>query len=116
MSADKAARTLIVGGGIAGLEALLALHDLAEDRVELMMVAPDPDFTYKPLMVEEPFSLWPAERHELAPLLSELGGRFVEHGVIGVLAEDHAVELDDGSRIDYDILARLSGRQGTRSV
>ena len=77
MSADeappKAARTLIVGGGIAGLETLLALHDLADDRAELTLVAPDPDFTYKPLVVEEPFSLKPAERHELAPLLSELG-------------------------------------------
>jgi sulfide:quinone oxidoreductase len=113
MSADepraKAARTLIVGGGIAGLETLLALHDLAEDRAELMLVAPDPDFTYKPLLVQEPFSLEPAERHELAPLLSELGGRFVQHGVTEVLADEHAAQLDDGSRIDYEILVVCTG-------
>lgn len=115
MSADetspKAARTLIVGGGIAGLEALLALHDLAEERAELMLVAPDPDFTYKPLIVEEPFSLKPAERHELAPILSDLGGSFIQHSVTRVLADEHVVELDDGSRIGYEILlACLGGR------
>jgi sulfide:quinone oxidoreductase len=113
MSADetrpKAARTLIIGGGIAGLEALLALHDLADDRADLTLVAPGPDFTYKPLAVEEPFSLKPAERHELPPLLSELGGRFVQHGVTRVLADEHAVELDDGSRIEYEILLACMG-------
>jgi sulfide:quinone oxidoreductase len=105
----KGAQTLIVGGGIAGLEALLALHDLAEARAELTLVAPDPDFIYKPLVVEEPFLLKPAERHELGPLLNELGGRFVQHGVTGVLADDHAVELDDGSRIDYELLVVCLG-------
>jgi sulfide:quinone oxidoreductase len=38
-------RVVIAGGGIAGLEALIALRDLAGDRVALTLVAPDPDFT-----------------------------------------------------------------------
>ena len=67
----------IVGGGVAGLEALMALHDLAGDRAEVILVAPDPDFLYKPLLVEEPFDLGPAEQHALAPLAEELGARFV---------------------------------------
>jgi hypothetical protein len=49
-------RVLIVGGGIAGIEALLALRDLAGDRAEATLVAADPDFVYKPLIVEEPFT------------------------------------------------------------
>jgi sulfide:quinone oxidoreductase len=100
---------LIVGGGIAGLEALLALHDLAEGRTRLTLVAPEPDFTYKPLLVEEPFSLKLAERRELAPVLSELGGDFVQSEVARVHAGDHAVELKDGSRIDYDIVVVCAG-------
>ena len=32
----------------------MALHDLAGDRAELILVAPDPDFLYRPLLVEEP--------------------------------------------------------------
>ena len=44
---------LILGGGIAGIEALLALRDLAGDRAEATLVAADPDFVYKLLIVEE---------------------------------------------------------------
>jgi succinate dehydrogenase/fumarate reductase flavoprotein subunit len=33
---------LIVGGGVAGLEAALALRDLAGDRVNLRLSRPDP--------------------------------------------------------------------------
>jgi sulfide:quinone oxidoreductase len=60
-------------------------------------------------VVEEPFSLKPAERRELAPLLNELGGEFVQHGVTGVVADDHAVELQDGSRMEYEILVVCTG-------
>jgi len=48
---------LIVGGGVAALEALLALRDMAGDRVRLTFAAPDPDFSYRPLAVAEPFAL-----------------------------------------------------------
>ena len=59
MRGDGGARVIIVGGGVAGLEALLALDDLAGDRASLTLVAPEPDFLYKPLLVEEPFDLAP---------------------------------------------------------
>jgi len=102
-------RVVIVGGGVAGLEALLALHDLAGERAELTLVAPQPDFLYKPLLVEEPFDLGPAERHELAPLAEEKGARFVQQAVSAVLPEDHVVELDDGSKLEYDYLMVCAG-------
>ena len=107
--ANRKARVLIAGGGIAGLEAVLALHELAGERAALTLVAPDPEFTYKPLLVEEPFSLKPAERHELGPTLTELGGEFVQKGVTGVHPDDHAVECDDGSRLEYDYLVVCTG-------
>src|SRR5215212_7580496 len=58
---DSGLRVLIAGGGIAGLEALLALADMAEGSVNVTLVAPEPEFTYKPMIVDEPFSLNPAE-------------------------------------------------------
>ena len=76
-------RVLIAGGGVTGLEALLALSDLAGERIELMLLAPEPDFVYKPLLVEEPFALGPAERHELAPLVEERGARLVRGALWG---------------------------------
>lgn len=94
---------MIAGGGIAGLEALLALHDLAGDRVAISMVAPEPDFSYKPLSVEEPFSAQPPEHRALAPLAEELGANFVQRGLARMLADEHRAELDDGSRLAYDV-------------
>ena len=102
-------QVVIVGGGVAGLEALMALHDLAGDRAEVTLVAPDPDFLYKPLLVEEPFDLGPAERHELAPLAEELGARFVQQAAKGVDPDEHTLELSDGSTLTYDFLVVCAG-------
>jgi NADH dehydrogenase FAD-containing subunit len=38
------AKVVIVGGGVAALEALMALRDPAGDRVGVTLVAPEPDF------------------------------------------------------------------------
>ena len=35
---------VIAGGGVAGLEALIALHSLAGTRVHVTLVAPERDF------------------------------------------------------------------------
>ena len=48
---------LIAGGGVAGVEALLGLHEVAGTRVRLTLLAPDPDFVYRPMAVAEPFAL-----------------------------------------------------------
>ncbi len=102
-------RVVIAGGGVAGLEALLALSDLAGDRAALTLVDPEPDFLYKPLLVEEPFDLGPAARHELQPLAAEKGATFIQRGIASVTPQDHRVELDDGSSLDYDFLVVCAG-------
>lgn len=103
------ARVAIVGGGVAGLEAMLALSDMAGERARLTLVSAEPDFLYKPLLVEEPFDLGPAERHELEPLAKEKGARFVLGSVAAVRADDQVIELEDGSSIDYDYLVVCAG-------
>ena len=98
-----------MGGGVAGLETLPALDDLAGERVALTLLAPQPDFVYKPLLVEEPFDLGPAKRHELEPLTAEKGAEFVLSAVSSVRPKDHAVELDDGSTLGCDYLVVCAG-------
>ena len=102
-------QVVILGGGVAGLEALLALHDLASDHADVTLVAPDPDFVYKPLLVEEPFDLGPAAQHALAPLAQELSARFVQRAATSVEPNEHTVELDDGSKLEYGFLVVAAG-------
>jgi sulfide:quinone oxidoreductase len=95
-------QVVIVGGGIAGLEALMALRDLAGDRVALTLVAPEFDFTYKPFTVEEPFSSQPAERRALAPIAEEFGANLVHDGMTAIDVEQRLVSLAKGGDMAYD--------------
>ena len=101
-------RVVIVGGGVAGLESLLALLDLARERVALTSLPRNP-ISSTPLLVEEPFDLGPAERHELEPLTAEKGAKFVLSAVSAVRPEDHVVELDDGSTLRLRLPGGLRG-------
>jgi sulfide:quinone oxidoreductase len=106
-----AAKVVIVGGGVAGLEAMLALHDLAGERAALTLVSADDEFLYKPLLVEEPFDIGLAERHELEPIAGQLGAEFVFGRLKAVRPDSRSVELDDGTSIPYDrLLVAVGGR------
>jgi sulfide:quinone oxidoreductase len=93
---------LIAGGGIAGVEALLALHELAEDRVRVVLVNPSPEMVMKPMVVEEPFSSSPAEWLSLQPLVEERGGHFVQAALQHVDTERRVAALSDGSERGFD--------------
>ncbi len=64
-------RVLIVGGGVAALEAMLALRRLAEERVEIVLISPEKSFAYQPLSVAEPFGLGAERRFNLAEILAD---------------------------------------------
>jgi sulfide:quinone oxidoreductase len=102
MAEISAPRTVILGGGIAAIEALLALADLAGERTDVTLVSPEPDFLYKPLTVEEPFTHQPAEQHELEPLVSGVGARFVRGAADAVDVGGHRVALADGTTHEYE--------------
>ena len=50
-------RVIVAGGGVAALEALLALHELAGRRIRLALLAPGTEFLNRPASVAEPFGL-----------------------------------------------------------
>ena len=68
-------RVLIAGGGVAALEAMVALRRLAEERVDIELLAPDRDFFYRPLAVAEPFGAGEAFRFDLRALATGCGAR-----------------------------------------
>ncbi len=100
---ESSRRVVIAGGGIAGLETLLALADLAPDPLDMTLIAPEPDFSYRPLAVEEPFTHEPPPHVALGPLAQEVGARFVQRAVARVVPDDHVMALDDGSTLAYDV-------------
>jgi NADH dehydrogenase FAD-containing subunit len=91
-------KTVILGGGIADLEVLLALHDLAAGRTEVTLIAPNSRSTYKPLIVEEPFTLQPAKHRELEPTVREVGGHFVLGVVDALHPESQTIVVSDDER------------------
>jgi sulfide:quinone oxidoreductase len=98
-----ATRVVIAGGGVAALEAALALRELAEERVEIELVGPEPHFWYRPLSVAEPFGLGETNRYELAALVSAAGATFTLGTLEGVDAGRHVAKTTVGE-IPYNIL------------
>jgi NADPH-dependent 2,4-dienoyl-CoA reductase/sulfur reductase-like enzyme len=99
---------LVAGGGIAALEFVHALKDLAgEARVTL--VAPEEEFVPRPLLVPEPFGSIPRERRRLAELAQELGFTHVRGTISGVEAHARRVTLRGGGTLTYDTLVLAPG-------
>jgi sulfide:quinone oxidoreductase len=102
-------RVVIVGGGVAGIELVLALHHLAEGRLDVTLVAPEPDFHMRPMAVAVPFSRGHAARLPLAGLMAEHRGRFVRGALRSVDADARTITLTTGAEISYDTLVLAPG-------
>ncbi len=97
-------RVLIAGGGVAGLEALMALRDMAGDRVDLALLAPEAEFVYRPMAVAEPFGRGRADRHPLADIASEFETELIQAALGEVDSAGRAAVTGAGQRVPYDAL------------
>lgn len=102
-------RVLIAGGGVAGLEALLALHDLAGDLVGIELLSPEHHFWYRPLAVGEPFDASAVRRFELQSIAGAVGASFTPAGIAIVDPTGHRVLTTHGAELDYDVLVIACG-------
>ena len=95
---------LIAGGGVAALEAVLRLHRLAGDRVDITVLAPNDEFVYRALSVREPFSRGAPEPHPVGPLLDHAGASWVRDSLTSVDAPRQVVRTAGGSELSFDAL------------
>ena len=100
---------LIAGGGVAALEALMALRALAADRVRITLLAPEPDFHVRPMAVAEPFAIAHAARIPLADVAADFGAEIENGALLRVEHGERQVVTHDGARIGYDVLVVAVG-------
>jgi sulfide:quinone oxidoreductase len=104
-----ARKALIVGGGVAALEAALTLRELAAELIDVELVAPEPRFWYRPLAVAEPFGLGRADSFDLGELAARAGALFTPGAVVGVDVERRVARTREGADLDYDSLLLACG-------
>jgi sulfide:quinone oxidoreductase len=109
-------RVLIAGGGVAAIEAMLVLRDLAGDRVEVELHAPRQDFIYRPLAVAGPFVAGELIEFDLADLAERAGATFCLDSVIGVEPDHRHVSTPDRDEIPYDYLLICPGARMLAAV
>ena len=101
---SERAEVVIAGGGVAALEALIALHDLAPARVHVTLVAPGSEFVYRPAKIGESFGLGSRMRLPLHRVAEDFGADLVADAVTSVDPQSHQVHCAGGRRLRYDSL------------
>jgi sulfide:quinone oxidoreductase len=102
-------KVLIAGGGVAALEAMLALRHFAAERVRIELVSPGREFVYRPLTTAEPFALGEALRFDLATIASDCRATYVPDAITSVDAEARVARARSGAKLAYDILVIACG-------
>jgi sulfide:quinone oxidoreductase len=106
---DEPPDVVIAGGGVAAVEALIGLRELAADRVRITLVSPEAEFVLRPMLVAEPFGAGQASRHPLDRIASDFDARLERARVVGVDADDHRVVYGSGLKRSYDVLILAPG-------
>src|SRR3954453_13923190 len=108
-------RVLIAGGGVAGVEAALALRHFAGDRVHLIVTAPGPDLVRRQESVTTPFTGVGAPRLPLERLAA-LGVDLRQDAVAAVDADRHEAPTTDAATLRYDRLVIAVGARGVDAL
>jgi sulfide:quinone oxidoreductase len=109
MSEAKTFRVVIAGGGVAALEAAIALRELAGALVSVQLVAPNTEFSYRPMSVREPFAYAPADQYPLAEIAADIGAELVVDEFAWVDTEQQIAHTTKGVELAYDALMLALG-------
>ena len=109
MNRSDSPDVLIAGGGVAALEAALALRALGEGGIRVELLAPEPQFWYRPLAVAEPFGLGEVRHFDLADLVAEAGATFSHGQLVSIDAARHIAYTAPGGAVSYSMLLIACG-------
>jgi sulfide:quinone oxidoreductase len=109
-------KVMIAGGGVAALEAMISLRHLAEERVQLELVTPKPEFVYRPLAVAEPFGLGESRSYDLVHIAADHGAALHLAGVQAVEPDRRKLLTWDGRTLDFDVLLLAIGARSETAI
>ena len=108
---------VVAGGGVAALEACLALRAALEaDALAVDLLSPVARFELRPLSVLEPFDATPAWGMDLASFAEDQDLHPVRDGLSGVDVGARAVVTTSGGRLGFDHLLVATGAEPVRAV
>jgi sulfide:quinone oxidoreductase len=109
-------KVLIAGGGVAALEALMALRELAEERVSLELVTPTPEFAYRPLAVAEPFGFADVRRYDVVRMAADHGADVHIGSIKSVDTAATHIDTWEGRRLPYDLALIAIGARAATAI
>jgi sulfide:quinone oxidoreductase len=105
----NAHHVIVAGGGVAGLEAVLAVHAEAGDRVEITLLEPSIELVDRPMLVARPFAAGHAEHTPIARIIGPTGATHRRESLASVDTEAHTVTTSTGDVLSYDSLLLTLG-------
>ncbi|MQA76399.1 MAG: hypothetical protein GEU88_19090 [Solirubrobacterales bacterium] len=107
---------VVAGGGVAALEAILALRELVGRRAQIDLLAPNPEFVYRPLAAVEPFGLGEVQTISIDQIAADIG--FVPHRDLleSVDPGRSAVITAGGCELVYDALLVAVGARAETAL
>lgn len=106
----------VVGAGTAGLEALLFAHEQLGPEAELVLLAPDREFRYRPIHRDSLFRPAPERGIAIAELVADTGARWIRDRASAVHQDERRVLTRDGDEIDFDFLLLAPGSRSRRAL
>lgn len=104
-------KVLIAGGGVGGLEAVLALRELAPPGLSVELLSPRHSHTLVPLSVLEPFRTERTPEIVLPEFCEEHDVTFIHDGLSEIWPGQQRVLTDGGTELYYDALLLSMGAQ-----
>jgi sulfide:quinone oxidoreductase len=105
---------LIAGGGPAALEAALRLHRVGAGHVTTTLLAPESEFSYRPMSVLDPFAAGGAASYPLERIAADAGFSHRRGVLASVDSAGHLARTADGEEIPYDVLLIATGAAQVR--
>jgi sulfide:quinone oxidoreductase len=112
----RSLHVVIAGGGIAAVEAALALRALTGTALELTMIAPNDRLHYRPLTVVEPFAARATRHYPLDEICHDLGVALRADTLAAVDGAAHEAITGGGARIAYDALIVAVGARAEAAL